>query len=490
MEQYIIAIDQSTSSSKVFLMDASGRIIKQVSKPHQQFYPKPGYAEHDAGEIWKNVKQGIAELASSLPEGSLAGIGISNQRETAAIWDRKTGEPVYPAIVWQDVRAEALCKTLESNADFVRKTTGIPLSPYYSAAKLSHALQNDTSHMKRAQAGELCLGTIDSYLLYRLTNGASFATDVSNASRTQLMNLSSLCWDDELCAMFQIPKRALAKKILSSDSVFGKTACEGLPSGVPICGMMGDSHAALFAQGCYAPGQVKATYGTGSSVMMNVGEKPVLTNGSLSSSVGFGFRGKTHYVLEGNVTCGGDTLVWLKEEVSLIKEISEVEEIARSVESTEGVCLVPAFSGLGAPYFDGDARAVLCGMNRGTNRAHIVRAALESIALQDADVLYAMKDASGIDISVLRADGGPARNALLMQMQADYFGCTVRCSTVSELSALGAGLMAGCTAGVYQSPEAVLEAISAGAVYTPEFTEDERAGKRAEWLNAVARARN
>lgn len=486
MDRYIISIDQSTSASKAFLLDAQGNIVKRFSKNHQQFYPKAGYVEHDAEEIWQNVLEGISDVSQGLLASQIAAISISNQRETTVLWDRKSGKPVCKAVVWQDVRGAELCEQLLAHAEMVQAKTGLALSPYYPAAKAASVLQADSELMAKAQDGSLCIGTVDSYLVYRLTDGSVFQTDVSNASRTELINLSTLSWDGELLDLFGIPECCLAK-IVMSDGDFGQTACDGIPVGIPITGVMGDSHAALFGQGCLSAGMAKATYGTGSSVMMNIGKDVVQSQNGLSASVGFGFAGEICYVLEGNVTCSGDTLCWLRDEAEMVEDVKLVETIAASVDSSEGVYFVPAFSGLGAPYFDGRARALLCGMNRATTKAHIVRAALESMAYQDADVIEAMQKDTGIKLSELRVDGGPTHNALLMQFQADLLDCKVQCAAQSELSALGVGYMAGIKCGIFKDMDSIPARRQLGKTYQPRMDATARIAAQEGWLAAIQR---
>ena len=489
MQRYVVAIDQSTSASKVFLIDAQGAIVRRYSENHRQFYPQPGHVEHDAAEIWRNVQRGVAEVCAGLEPAQIAALGISNQRETTVLWDPQTGEPLCHAIVWQDVRGQALCDRLAAHAHTVAAKTGLQLSPYYPAAKAASVLAAEDTLRARAQAGKLCIGTVDSYLIHRLTGGQCFATDVSNASRTALCDIASLTWDAELCALFGIPQACLPD-IRPSDANFGVTAAPGIPAGIPITGVMGDSHAALFGQGCLQPGMAKATFGTGSSVMMNIGSSPARAGNGLSASVGFGFQGHTCYVLEGNVTCSGDALCWLRDEAQMVETVADVEAIAAGVPGSEGVYLVPAFSGLGAPYFDGDARAAFIGMSRGTTRAHMVRAALESMAYQDADVIAAMRQSGGEALAELRVDGGPTRNALLMQFLADVLGCGVRCAAQSELSALGAGYMAGIAAGLYISLGEIPAHAQAGATYAPGMPAAERETLLAGWRAAVRRCRS
>ncbi len=481
--RHLIVIDQSTSASKVFLLDEKGEIVRRFSKNHQQFYPLPGHVEHDAEEIWQNVREGIAEVADGV--GELVALAITNQRETTVLWDRQTGRPICHAVVWQDVRAEALCKELAEHGEDVRAKTGLTLSAYFPAAKAASVLREHPDIRAKAHEGSLCIGTVDSYLVYRLTNGKVFQTDVSNASRTQLMDLRTLAWDQSLCDLFGIPMRCLPG-IAASDGDFGIVEAEGLPR-LTITGVMGDSHAALFGQGCHQRGMAKATYGTGSSVMMHIGKEAALSGCGLSTSVGYAFQGETCYVLEGNVTCSGDTLCWLRDEAGMVADVAEVERIAAAVPDTQGVYLVPAFSGLGAPYSDGHARALLCGMNRGTTRAHIVRAALESMAYQDADIIRAMESDTGSRLTELRVDGGPTRNTLLMQVQADLLDCPVQCAAASELSALGAGYMAGIAVGLYRDIESVLR--GAGARYAPCRDDAWRQNALEGWKSAVNRCR-
>jgi glycerol kinase len=485
MERFIVAIDQSTSASKSFLMDARGALVRSCSSKHRQSFPQPGYAEHDAQEIWQNVLNGIQTVTQGLAKEQIVAIALCNQRETTVFWERETGLPVRPAIVWQDVRASELCRSLMASAEHVLRKTGLALSPYYPAAKAAFALRDDPSLAARARRGEICIGTVDSYLVYRLTNGRVFRTDVSNASRTQLLRLDTLQWDGELCDLFGIPMDCLPE-VVPSDGDFGVTSCEGLAVGIPITGVLGDSHASLFGHGCVSAGMTKTSYGTGSSVMMNVGETPVFSRHGLSASVGFGYKGSTCYVLEGNITCSGDTLCWLTEQAELAPDVASVEAIAAGVPDTQGVFLVPAFSGLGAPYFNEAARAAFVGMNRGTTRAHLVRAALESMAYQNADVIAAMEQDVGHPLTALYADGGGSHNHLLMQFQADLLGCEIRCAGQSELSALGAGWMAGLSTGFYTD---VTSFRSIGARYQPTATAAQRASRMAGWRAAVNRCR-
>ena len=477
--KYIVAIDQSTSASKAFLVDASGAIVRRASLPHRQYYPAPGRVEHDAAEIWRNVEAIIAEVSQDIPTEDIACISISNQRETSVVWDAATGEPVCPAIVWQDVRGEAACRELAAHAERIHSVTGLTLSPYFPAGKLRALFQEQPELLHRAEKGELKLGTIDSYLVYRMTG--NHLTDTTNASRTQLMKLETLTWDEGLLELFGIPKGMMPERILHADADFGRY------KGIPITGVLGDSHAALYGQGCHKPGMAKATYGTGSSVMMNVGDVPVISKDGLSASVAFSTGGKTQYALEGNVTCSADTLVWLCDTLGMFESPNQIEALAGTVESAQGVNLIPAFAGLGAPYFDSDARAILCGMSRGTNKAHIAYAALASIAQQDADILEIMQRESGHAAGQLHADGGPTKNARLMQMQADYADCTIKCAPASELSALGAAYIGGIRTGVFADFESIPARHAEGKSYAPQMTKIERDEIREAWRTAVRR---
>lgn len=489
MSRYIVSLDQSTSATKALLLDAQGEVLAKAARSHAQYHPSPGRVEHDAQEIWENVLSVLAELLTGIDPAEVAALALCNQRETTVIWECATGKPIAPAIVWQDTRGSEIIDEMTSQnpalARVVWERTGLQLSVYYAAAKAASILRDVPGALKRAEAGELCVGTIDSYLLFRLTG--SHRTDVTNASRTQLMDLQTLAWDPEICAAFKIPLTCLSD-ILPSDAHFGHTICDGLPRGLRITGVMGDSHAAFFAHGCIKPGMAKATFGTGSSVMLHVGSNPVAAPQGISTSVGYGFRGETAYVLEGNVTSSGDTLCWLRDELRMISDVDEVEPLAASLPDTQGVYLVPAFSGLGAPHFAESARALLCGMTRGTTRAHVVRSALESIVYQERDVLDAMQ-ASSAHLTSLRVDGGPTRNALLMQFLADVLGCPVECAGISEMSPMGVGLMAGLTVGLYPDKALVEDRLHNGKMYSPAMDAETRNEKLAGWREAVSRAK-
>lgn len=481
--KYMIAVDQSTSGTKVALFNERLEKVRSLQKHHRQFYPQANWAEHDAQEIWCNTVSMLTQIAEGIPKSDIVGIGLTNQRETSVIWERSTGVPLCNAIVWQDTRAKKHCDALAPHSDRIFRLSGLRPSPYYSAGKVSHLLHSNPEYRQRAGNGELCFGTIDSYLLYRLTSGKSFFTDMTNASRTQLMDIERLEWSDELARFFDIPLSMLAQKILPADAVFGVVDAVPALSGVPIVAMLGDSHASFFGQNCLKKGMVKTSFGTGSSIMMNIGEKPVWAEKGLSTSIGIAWGERVYYALEGNVTCSADTLVWIKDYLHLIDDMGQLGEAA-SVDSSEGVYLVPAFSGLGAPWFQENAKAVLYGMNRGTTRAHVLRAALASIAHQNADVLDAMSESTGIPITCIRADGGGCTNPLLVQMQSDYVPCEVIASTEKDLTLRGIARMAGISAGIFDgNMHAEYDAVH----YTPKMNESQRLVERTGWMDAVRR---
>ena len=479
--KYIVAVDQSTSSSKAFLVDERGAIVRRASRQHRQYYPAPGRVEHDAAEIHRNVVAIIDEIIDGIPGDQLAALALTNQRETTVLWDRATGEPVCPAVVWQDTRGEALCRELVERGERVLALTGSPLSPYLPASKIGALLRENPAIRRRAEAGELCMGTIESYLAFRL--GGRHVTDVSNASRTQLMDITALQWSETLTALFGIPKALLAPEILPSDGDFG------VYRGMPITGVLGDSFATLFGQGCHTQGTAKVTYGTGTSVMVNIGGTPKILPSGLTTAVAWGFQGRTAYEIEGNITCSGDTLIWLRDGLNLFASLDELEALARSVPDAQGVQLVPAMAGLGAPFFDTDARALIRGMSRGTTRAHIARAALESMAQRVTDVFEVIRRDSGFNVTRLMADGGGSRNTLLTQLQADLADCELCCSEASELSALGAAYMAGLATGVFASFDAIPARNGEGARYLPNMEASVRRKMREDWARAIQCAR-
>ncbi len=456
-KSYIVSIDQSTQGTKALLFDETAALLDRIDMAHQQKISKEGYISHDPEEIWENTLSVLRELLkrNQVKEGELKGIGISNQRETTVAWNRRTGRPVCDAVVWQCARAEKICEEIdEEDKEYIRESTGIPLSPYFPAAKMAWILKNNIEAARLADRGNLCLGTVDSYLLYRLSEGKEFKTDYSNASRTQLLHLDTLMWDQRICEMFQIPMECLPK-VCDSDSLFCMTDLGGLcENKVPVHAVLGDSHGALYGQGCHVGGQVKATYGTGSSLMMNTGEKRIQSGHGLVTSLAWGISGKICYVLEGNLNYTGAVITWLKDELQLIDSEKETEQLAREANPEDETYLLPAFSGLGAPYWNSEARAMLYGMRRGSGKKEIVKAALECIAYQITDVLRAMEQDSETAISKLCVDGGPTRNSYLMQFQSDMAQTVVAVAEAEEMSGLGAAYLAGITMGIFAKEKA------------------------------------
>jgi glycerol kinase len=484
--KYILAIDQSTSGTKGMLFNFKGRVAASLSLAHKQLYPRPGWVEHDPEEIYSNTIGILNSLltCNSLKPRDIVAIGISNQRETVVLWDAETGKPVCNAIVWQCSRASELCAALERDGvdDLVKERTGLVLSPYFSAAKAAWALRNVDGAAALAESGRLRMGTVDSWLLYKLTSGTVHATDLSNASRTQLFNLKTLDWDDDLLMLFGI-KRSMLPEIRMSDGGFGAVAVISACEGITIAADMGDSHAALFGQNCFELGMAKVTYGTGSSVMMNTGNNVLLSTDGLVASVAWGMDGKASYVLEGNINSAGATLNWLCS-LGLLSSPKEAARLA-AMAAPGGVYLVPAFSGLGAPYWDSIARAALFGMTFETSREQLARAAEESIAYQVKDIFDKMLLACGVMPPEIRTDGGPTRDAFLMQFQADMLGLPVTCSALSELSAYGVCLMAGKASGVWGGLEDLRALRNIGMSYSPAMPEKDRLQLYHGWQAAV-----
>ncbi|MCW0481775.1 glycerol kinase GlpK [Gaoshiqia sediminis] len=491
--KYILAIDQSTSATKAILFDKCGRLKQRTTIPHRQFYPHAGFVEHDPVEIFNNTCEAMRQVMTEqkVTEDELAGIAITNQRETALIWDKNTGLPVANAAVWQCQRGAQLCLELKTKGyeDLIRSKTGLLIDPYFSASKLSWIMQNTPGLKEQAKKGELLLGTMDSWLLWKLTGGKVHATDYSNACRTMLFNIHTLDWDNELIELFGL-YRNMFPEVRFSDEVAGHTEPGILfHTQKPIAGLIGDSHGALFGQTCFKTGMAKATYGTGSSIMMNIGTKALDAPQGLVTSIGYSCGKQIHYVFEGNIHCTGDTLNWLKNEVGLISHASETESLANSVPDNNNVYFVPAFVGLGAPYWDNQARACLSGMGRNTTKAHIVRAALESIAFQVNDLISLMEEKGGIQLQELRVDGGPTRNKFLMQFQSDLLQQEVSPSEIEEASALGSAYMAGLAFGFWGNPDELEQLRVAGKTYQPKQNKDEIAGLVTGWQKAVERAR-
>jgi len=442
----ILAIDQSTSATKAILFDARGKVLDKSSRNHRQIYPQPGWVEHDAEEIWRNVLAVIREIVkrNRSRAAKIAALSISNQRETLLVFDRKTGKPLHNALVWQDRRGDALCQKLvkSGHSRAVMQKTGLKIDTYFSASKIQWLIKNKPAIAAKLKSGEAVIGTIDAYLIHRLTRGRVFATDFTNASRTLLFDIGKLRWDASLCKLFGVPTRALPE-VRESAAHFGETDAAGiLPASIPIVGVMGDSQAALFAQRCFSPGSAKATFGTGTSVLLNIGSKLHVSQSGVVSALAWVYQGKPTYAFEGIINFSAATLEWLKNQLGLIQKTSDIEKLAASVADNGGVYLVPAFAGLSAPYWNPDARAAIIGLSAHSTRAHVARAAVESIAYQLRDVLDMMKADAGVPLKRIRADGGATVNKFLMQFTADVAGVEVHVSDVTECSALGA-VMAG-----------------------------------------------
>ncbi len=484
--KYIISIDQSTQGTKALLFSEKGNLCVRTDLSHRQIVNEQGWVSHDGEEIYRNTMQVIRNVLkqANVSPDDVAGIGISNQRETAILWDRESRKPMDHAVVWQCARAAEICerKEIQDMAEQVRLKTGLKLSPYFTAAKICWLLENAEGAAEKAKQHKVCHGTIDAYLVYRMTKGEVYATDYSNASRTQLFNIFELKWDEEICRAFGIDAADLPE-VRDSNACFGYTDCEGLfAKPVPIHAVMGDSHAALFGQNCRSVGKTKVTYGTGSSIMMNIGAAPILSSNGLVTSLAWGVNGRPEYVLEGNLNYTGAVISWLKDDVKLIGSASETEELAKEANKDDGLYLVPAFTGLGAPYWDSSARAAVIGMDRTTGKAELTRAALESIAYQITDIVRAMEKDSQKRIEVLRVDGGPTKNRYLMQFQSDIAGSEVAISRIEELSGTGVAFMAGMALGLWG--EEIFDTISWNQV-TPKMEEAVRERKFAGYKDAV-----
>uniref|UniRef100_UPI0035B0C6ED glycerol kinase GlpK n=1 Tax=Hylemonella sp. TaxID=2066020 RepID=UPI0035B0C6ED len=490
--EHILALDQGTTSSRALVFDRQGRVVALAQQEFAQHFPQAGWVEHDANEIWSS-QLAVARQAlqrAGLEARQLRALAITNQRETTVLWDRRTGEPVARAIVWQDRRTAALCDSLRSRwAGRIQRKTGLMLDAYFSATKLQWLLDHVPGARARAEAGELAFGTVDSWLLWNLTGGQVHATDASNAARTMLFNIHTLQWDEELLNLFTIP-HAVLPHVHPSSGVFGETEASLLGAAVPVAGIAGDQQAATFGQACFAPGMAKNTYGTGCFMLMNTGDAAVHSQHQLLGTVAWlGPRTPACYALEGSVFMAGATVQWLRDGLQIIQSASEVEDLAASVPDTQDVYLVPAFAGLGAPDWDGHARGTLVGMTRGTTRAHIARAALEAIALQTADVFEAMGQDAGVPLHELRVDGGASRNDLLMQLQADCLGVPVLRPALTETTAFGAAGLAGLASGLWSGANELSALWRLQCRFEPQLPEAGRRAKLARWREAVERAR-
>jgi glycerol kinase len=490
--RFILALDQGTTSSRSLLFDSAGRVAAKAQREFKQYFPRPGWVEHDANEIWTSQRQTIADAlrtAGATPS-DISTVGITNQRETTVLWDRATGEPVAPAIVWQDRRTAADCQSLRDagHEPEIAARTGLLLDPYFSATKLAWLLDHAPGARLRAERGELAFGTIDSWLLFKLCGGRNHVTDATNASRTLLFNLRSGAWDDRLLELLRIPRACLPDIVDSCLDRNSAITIELDGARLPVTGIAGDQQAALFGQACFAPGMAKNTYGTGCFALMHTGTEPQASKHRLLTTVAWR-RGDCQYALEGGVFMGGATVQWLRDGLGLIQSASEIEPLAASVADTGDVYLVPAFAGLGAPQWDAAARGALVGLTRGTSRAHIARAALESIAFQTADLIEAMQQDAGQPLSELRVDGGAARNDLLLQFQADLLGVPVMRPVNTETTAFGAAALAGLGVGFWSSQEELAALWQLDKGFEPHMQRAEAASRRARWHQAVERSR-
>ena len=489
--KYILALDQGTTSSRAILFDQRGKVVSVAQREFRQIFPKPGWVEHDATEIWTSqlsvAKNALRKAKATAKQ--VVGIGITNQRETTVVWDRKTGKPIANAIVWQDRRTAEFCEELRKakREPSVRKKTGLVLDPYFSGTKLKWILDNVKGARKKAEDGRLCFGTIDSFLLWNLTEGRIHATDVTNASRTMLYNIRAEKWDAALLKMLDIPSSVLPE-VRSCSEVYGETNLLG--GSIPIAGIAGDQHAALFGQVCTKSGMVKNTYGTGCFMLMNTGTDPVSSKNKLLTTTAWRVGGKTEYALEGSIFIGGAVVQWLRDGLGIIKKSSDVEKLAAKVADTDGVYMVPAFSGLGAPYWDPYARGTIVGLTRGSSRSHIARAALESIAYQVTDVVRAMEADSDLKLKQLRVDGGASLNRLLMQFQSDLLGVDVIRPEVNETTALGAAYLAGLAIGFWKNQKEIASQWEESERFKPKMKSTQRESVYEQWQKAVDRSRS
>ena len=491
MKKYIMALDQGTTSSRAILFEKNGNIASMVQREFAQIFPKDGWVEHDPLVIWSTqisvATEALLKIGASWDE--VSGIGITNQRETLIVWDRNTGEPVYNAIVWQCRRTADFCSSLTERgySEMIKEKTGLLPDPYFSASKAKWILDNVSGARERAERGELCLGTVDSWLIWNLTGGRIHATDYSNASRTMLFNIKTLEWDDELLRLFDVP-RSMLPEVKPSSCIFGETDPKILGASVPIGGVAGDQQAALFGQYCFSEGELKNTYGTGGFLLMNTGEVPYRSENGLLTTIAWGLDGKVTYALEGSIFVCGAAIQWLRDGLRLIESAKDSEYYASKVKDSGGVLVVPAFQGLGAPWWDPYARGVIIGITRATTKNHIIRATLESMAYQVSDVVALMEETAGVKVATLAVDGGASANDLLLGFQADILGISVERPMCIETTALGAAYLAGLATGVYSSTDEIRENRSTECTFTPNMDESER-GKRLEvWRKAVSRS--
>ena len=490
MEKYILALDQGTSSSRAIVFDEHGQTKAVSQKEFTQIFPKPGWVEHNPMEIWSSQASVIAEAITSIDINGLniAAIGITNQRETTIVWDAETGEPVYNAIVWQDRRTSEFCDGLkrDGRTDLIRSKTGLIIDAYFSATKILWILENVPGARQKADEGKLRFGTVDTWLIWMLTRGEVHVTDVSNASRTMLFNIHTLEWDKELLQLFDIPE-SMMPQVKSSSEVYGYTKTTLFAHEVPIAGIAGDQQAALFGQMCTEPGSVKNTYGTGCFMLMNSGERPIMSSNNLLTTIAWKIGDKVNYALEGSIFVAGSVVQWLRDGLGIIKSSSEIEALACSVEDNGGVYFVPALTGLGAPHWDQYAKGCIYGLSRGTTAAHIARAALEGIAFQTMDIVNAMQKDADITLKELKVDGGASRNNLLMQFQADILGTSVIRPTVTETTALGAAYLAGLAVGYWESIAHIKSQWGVETAFRPLATQERVEELKAGWADAIKR---
>ena len=488
MSKYIMALDAGTTSNRCILFDEKGEICSIAQKEFTQYFPKPGWVEHDANEIWSSQLGVAVEAMAKLGIGAddIAAIGITNQRETTIVWDKSTGEPVYNAIVWQCRRTSEYCDTLKDKGltDKFREKTGLIIDAYFSGTKLKWILDNVDGVRERAEKGELLFGTVETWLIWKLTKGKAHVTDYSNASRTLLFNIKDLTWDKEILEELNIPESMLPEPKPSS-YVYGYSDASFFGKEIPISGAAGDQQAALFGQTCFNPGEAKNTYGTGCFMLMNTGETPVYSNNGLVTTIAWGLDGKVNYALEGSIFVAGASIQWLRDELRIIESAADSEYMAKKVKDTNGCYVVPAFTGLGAPYWDQYARGTIVGLSRGVNKYHIIRATLESIGYQVNDVLHAMKADSGIDLAALKVDGGASANDFLMQFQSDIINAPVKRPSCIETTAMGAAYLAGLAVGYWNSKEDVIKNWAVDKIFSPIMGEDERKRKIKGWNKAV-----
>lgn len=494
-KKYILAIDQGTTGSRAFIFDPQGKIVASAYQEFKQYFPKPGWVEHDAEEIWASCVRVIraALKKASISSSQILAIGITNQRETTILWDRATSKPVHKAIVWQCRRTADMCrsKSLQSKNEIIRRKTGLVLDAYFSGTKIAWLLDHVPGLRQRAQAGKICFGTVDSWLIWKLTGGRSHATDMTNASRTLLFNIKTLKWDNDLLKIFKVPQDVLPR-VLASGAEFGTTVegIAGLSGGIPIMAVMGDQQAALYGQGCYASGTIKNTYGTGCFLVLNTGKKLIYSKRGLLSTIAADERGQPIYAMEGSIFIAGAVIQWLRDQLKVFRSSADSEEFIKGLKDTSGVYVVPAFVGLGAPYWDGQARGLICGLTRGVGMKHIVRAALESIAYQTKDVVEIMRRELGHAVKELKVDGGACKNDFLMQFQADILGCRIVRPRIIESTAQGVAYLAGVMTGLWKNKKDLRRLQQTDRIYFPRMKPADVKRLYSGWLAAINKTRS